>query len=143
MLTPTKVVGLGLSAALLLDSQSSNVNGFPLSRQGVSRRPVAAASSRMSGRRREACHSHNIIGQPSLHHRYSFLSSSNVKPQHHLLATVDDDIIDAVVEEKTAGLALNDDEENTTVRSLFVELFLLLCICTSLIDYFSSIIYII
>ena len=27
----------------------------------------------------------------------------------------DETIIDAIVEEKTAGLALNDDEENTTV----------------------------
>ena len=115
MLSPTKVVGLGLSAALLLDSQSSNVNGFPLSGQGVGRQPAVAESSRMRGRRRDACH--NIIGQPSMHHKYPFISSNNVKPQHHLLASVDDDIIDAVVEEKTAGLALNDDEGNTTVRS--------------------------
>ena len=28
----------------------------------------------------------------------------------------DDDVIDAIVEEKTAGLALDDDEENTSVR---------------------------
>ena len=31
----------------------------------------------------------------------------------------DDDVIDAIVEEKTAGLALDDDEENTSVRNTY------------------------
>ena len=39
----------------------------------------------------------------------------------------DDDVVDAIVEEKTAGLALDDEEENTSVRCDQISL-LLFCI---------------
>ena len=49
----------------------------------------------------------------------------------------EDDVIDAIVEEKTAGLALDDDEENTSVRYdqisllaiLYISLFMFLHEC--------------
>ena len=97
------VVGIGLST-ILIHPQSSLVDGFPLSSFGGRRRPIAVSSNSARAT--------------------SFLSTSSSTPYFYreisrLSATQssDDDVIDAIVEEKTAGLALNDEEENTSVST--------------------------
>ena len=97
------VVGIGLST-IILHPQSSLVDGFPLSSFGSRRRPIAVSSNSARAT--------------------SFLSTSSSTPYFYreisrLSATQssDDDIIDAIVEEKTAGLALNEDEENSSVST--------------------------
>lgn len=110
--TTATVVGLGLST-ILLTPQSIAVNGFPISGIGIG--PIAASRSI---RRHDTCFRSQ---------RYTFLSTNNIRAQHDVISINtrlssssssgdDGDIIDAVVEDKTAGLTL-PDEENTSVRS--------------------------
>lgn len=109
MVAPTTVVGLGLgiSAAILLEPQAFAVHGFPLSAGG----PPRAATPKRGSRTTHWCH----VDSLQLH---SFAGVQRRRRggvlQSRLLAqpSEDDNIIDAVVEEKTAGLALKD-EENT------------------------------
>jgi hypothetical protein len=95
MVAPTTVIGLGLSA-ILLDPKSTAVNCFSLS----GREDILTA--------------HRLLSPQPL--------SANSKPYRFTTRTrlysksTNDDFIDAIMEEKTAGLALND-EENTSVRA--------------------------
>ena len=101
MVAPTTVIGLGLSAILL--DKSTAVNGFSLSgREDI----LAAKPELASGHRLLSPQPLSGNSQP-----YRFTSRTRLYSK-----SIDDDFIDAIVEEKTAGLALND-EENTSVRA--------------------------
>jgi hypothetical protein len=101
---PTTVIGLGLSA-ILLDPKSTAVNGFLSS----GREEILAAKL-------DLANVHHLLPPQPL--------SANSQPQRDRFTTrtrlfaksSNDDFIDAIVEEKTAGLALNE-EENTSVRA--------------------------
>jgi hypothetical protein len=101
MVAPTTVIGLGLSAILL--DKSTAVNGFSLS----GREDILAAKPELASGHRLLSPQHlSGNSQP-----YRFTSRTRLYSK-----SIDDDFIDAIVEEKTAGLALND-EENTSVRA--------------------------
>ena len=101
MVAPTTVIGLGLSSILL--DKSTAVNGFLLSgREDIlAAKPVLASGHRLLSPQPLSANS-----QP-----YRFTSRTRLYSK-----SIDDDFIDAIVEEKTAGLALSD-EENTSVRA--------------------------
>ena len=58
-----------------------------------------------------------FINNKSITKQRQYCNNSRIR-QTQLSSKIgnDDDVIDAIVEEKTAGLALDDDEENTSVR---------------------------
>ena len=102
MVAPTTVISLGLSA-ILLDPKSTAVNGFSLSgREDV----LTAKPELASGHHLLSPQPLSATSQP---HRFTTRSRLYSK-------STNDDFIDAIMEEKTAGLELND-EENTSVRA--------------------------
>mmetsp|Transcript_27817 Transcript_27817/g.58027 ORF Transcript_27817/g.58027 Transcript_27817/m.58027 type:complete len:488 (+) Transcript_27817:52-1515(+) len=123
------VVGLGLSVILLEPQVAS---GFPLSgrcRGSCSSRRTTLPSrrTRRNGRRGVAVGQQRNSMQQSQH---SFIPTNNVIKQHQddnisirshtrLSASIskeEEEYIDAIVEEKTAGLAVEDDGENTSAK---------------------------
>jgi hypothetical protein len=104
MVAPTAAIGLGLFA-ILMEHKSTVVDCFSLS----GREGILAAKSELTNN-----------GHRQLPPRRPF---SNSYPRRDGITTrtmltamsTNDDFIDAIVEEKTAGLALNE-EENTSVR---------------------------
>ncbi len=96
MVTPTAAIGIGL-IAILIEPKSTVVNCFSLS----SREDVLTSKPELTR-----------PSTSSYIRRYG-ISTRVILPA---MSTNDDYIIDAVVEEKTAGLALND-EENTSVSN--------------------------
>ena len=105
-------VSLGISSAI----QSTFVYGFSSSSY-LNGEPKSTIISK-------SCHKHCL----SLPKSFLFTNNKSITKQRQycnsrirqaqLSSKIgnDDDVIDAIVEEKTAGLALNDDEENTSVR---------------------------
>jgi hypothetical protein len=95
MVAPTTAIGIGLFA-ILIEPKSTVVNCFPLSgREDVlTSKPGFTRTSASSYIRRYGISTRIIL--PGM--------------------STNDDYIDAVVEEKTAGLALNE-EENTSVSN--------------------------
>ena len=116
-------LAMGLSAI-----QSTFVYGFSSSSYLINCEPKSTLVSK-------SCHQH------CLSPRFLFTNNNNNLQQRqycnsrirqtqlssNIMGNDDGDVVDAIVEEKTAGLALDDEEENTSVRCDKISL-LLFCI---------------
>jgi len=93
--------------ALIATISVARVHSFSIARQDVVILNVVSSSSTASHRRKQQ-HCMRSDTRKIIHHPFSRDVKLYAKPE-------DETIIDAIVEEKTAGLTL-DDEENTTAR---------------------------